>query len=99
MDEERISALRALPKVELHLHLEGAAPPAFIRGLGQEKSVRLDGVFAEDGSYAYTDFNHFLTIYEAATSVLRSPDDYARLTLAVLEKSAESGVIYSETFL
>ncbi|MCA0845807.1 adenosine deaminase [Salipiger thiooxidans] len=99
MDEERIAALRALPKVELHLHLEGAAPPAFIRGLGQEKSVRLDGVFAEDGSYAYTDFNHFLTIYEAATSVLRSPDDYARLTLAVLEKSAESGVIYSETFL
>lgn len=99
MDEERIAALRALPKVELHLHLEGAAPPAFIRGLGQEKSVRLDGVFAEDGSYAYTDFNHFLTIYETATSVLRSPDDYARLTLAVLEKSAESGVIYSETFL
>ncbi len=99
MDEERIAAIRALPKVELHLHIEGAAPPGFIRGLAQEKSLRLDGVFAPDGSYAYTDFVHFLQIYEAATSALRSPEDYARLTTAVLEESAANGVIYSECFL
>ena len=99
MDEERIAAIRALPKVELHLHIEGAAPPGFIRGLAQEKSLRLDGVFAPDGGYAYTDFVHFLQIYEAATSALRSPEDYARLTTAVLEESAANGVIYSECFL
>ena len=99
MDEERIAAIRALQKVELHLHSEGAAPPGFIRGLAQEKSLRLDGVFAPDGSYAYTDFVHFLQIYEAATSALRSPEDYARLTTAVLEESAANGVIYSECFL
>lgn len=99
MDEERLAAIRALPKVELHLHLEGAAPPAFIRGLAGEKSVRLEGVFAEDGGYAYTDFGHFLQVYEAATSVLKSPEDYARLVTAVLAESAANGVIYSETFL
>ncbi|MEM6825079.1 MAG: adenosine deaminase [Pseudomonadota bacterium] len=90
---------RALPKVELHLHLEGAAPPVFIRTLAAEKSTDIAGIFDEHGDYAYRDFWHFLDVYEAATSVLRSPEDYARLTRAVLEESAESGVIYSECFL
>lgn len=86
-------------KIELHLHLEGAAPPAFIRGLAREKHVDLSGIFAEDGSYRYKDFWDFLKVYEAATSVLTTPEDYARLTTAVLEESAASGVVYSETFL
>ncbi|MGI9395785.1 MAG: adenosine deaminase, partial [Boseongicola sp.] len=38
-------------------------------------------------------------IYEAATSVLTTPEDFGRLTRAVLEESAKSGVVYSETFL
>ncbi|MES2144856.1 MAG: adenosine deaminase [Pseudomonadota bacterium] len=88
-----------LPKVELHLHLEGAAPPAFIRGLAQEKRMDLSGIFDDRGGYRYADFWDFLKVYEAATETLKSPEDYARLTLAVLEESAASGVIYSETFL
>ncbi|WP_417605438.1 adenosine deaminase [Primorskyibacter flagellatus] len=92
-------SFRSLPKVELHLHHEGAAPPELIRRLAAEKSVNLAGVFAEDGSYAYRDFVHFLSVYEAATQVLQSPEDYARLTRAILEQSAENGVIYAETFL
>ena len=91
--------LRDTPKVELHLHLEGAAPPAFIRGLASEKKIDLGGIFDEDGHYAYTDFWDFLRIYEAATSVLTGPEEFARLTRAVLEESAASGVIYSECFL
>ncbi len=87
------------PKIELHLHLEGAAPPAFVRGLAREKSMDISGIFDARGAYTYRDFWHFLEVYEAATSVLTSPDDYARLTRAVLEESAASGVVYSETFL
>ena len=87
------------PKIELHLHLEGAAPPAFIRGLAREKSIDISGIFDDAGSYKYRDFWDFLKVYEAATSTLTTPEDYARLTLAVLEESAASGVVYSETFL
>ncbi len=87
------------PKLELHLHLEGAAPPVFIRGLAAEKHVDISGIFDDRGHYAYQDFWHFLKVYEAATSVLQTPEDYRRLTLAVLEESAASGVIYSETFI
>ncbi|MGR3454494.1 adenosine deaminase [Pseudooceanicola sp.] len=90
---------KTYPKVELHLHHEGAAPPAFIRGLAQEKHVDISKVFDESGHYAYKDFVHFLSVYEAATSVLQTPEDYARLTRAVLEESAAQGVVYTETFL
>ncbi|SEN61413.1 adenosine deaminase [Gemmobacter aquatilis] len=92
-------SLKSHPKLELHLHLEGAAPPAFIRGLSQERKVDISGIFDERGHYTYRDFWHFLKVYEAATSVLQSPMDYHRLTLAVLEECAASGVIYAETFL
>lgn len=87
------------PKVELHLHLEGAAPPAFIAGLAKEKHLDIAGVFDERGNYRYKDFWDFLKVYEAATSALQSPRDYQRLVLAVLEESAASGVVYSETFI
>ena len=90
---------RDFPKIELHLHLEGAAPPAFIRGLAQEKSIDISRIFAEDGSYAFRDFGHFLQVYEAATSVLTGPRDYGRLTAAILEELASHGVIYTEAFL
>ena len=89
----------AFPKVELHLHLEGAAPPGFIRGLAREKHMDLSGLFDEQGGYAIGDFWHFLKVYEAACTTLQSPEDFHRLTLAVLEESAASGVVYSETFL
>ena len=88
-----------IPKIELHLHLEGAAPPAFIRGLAKEKGIDIGGIFDERGNYRFRDFWDFLKVYEAATSVLTTPADYARLVRAVLEESAASGVVYTETFL
>jgi adenosine deaminase len=88
-----------LPKVELHLHLEGAAPPAFISGLAREKSLDISGIFDARGNYRYKDFWDFLKVYEAATSALQTPRDYQRLVLAVLEESAKSGVVYAETFV
>lgn len=89
----------SLPKIELHLHHEGAAPPAFIRQLAHEKKVDLSGIFAEDGGYAFRDFAHFLSVYEEACTVLTGPEEFRRLTWAILEESASHGVVYSETFL
>lgn len=89
----------ALPKVELHLHLEGAAPPAFIRGLAKEKSIDISGIFDERGGYKYKDFWDFLKVYEAACTTLQTPEDFARLVTAVLQDRAEDGVIYAETFV
>ena len=87
------------PKLELHLHLEGAAPPAFLRDLGARKGIDLGGLFDADGAYVYEGFAGFLAAYEAATAVLQTPDDFAALTTAVLEQSRAQGVIYTECFV
>jgi adenosine deaminase len=91
--------VKDLPKIELHLHIEGAAPPALIRAIAAEKRVDLAGLFDASGAYAFSGFADFLRVYEAATSVLTTPEDYARLTRTVCETLAEHGVIYAETFL
>ncbi|MEP5151406.1 adenosine deaminase [Planktotalea sp.] len=96
---EELAGILDLPKIELHTHYEGAAPPAFIRGLAQEKNVDISKVFNADGSYAFKDFVHFLSVYEAATTVLKSPEDFKRLGLAILEEAASNGVIYMESFI
>ena len=90
---------KLFPKVELHLHLEGAADPAFIRGLAAEKSVDIQKIFDKSGAYKYDSFNEFLAVYEAATLALKSPEDFKRLTQSVLENLAEHNVVYAETFV
>lgn len=90
---------RDVPKLELHLHLEGAAPPALIKQLAFEKKLDISNIFTPDGGYDYRDFWHFLEVYEAATSVLTGPEEFKRLTRAVLDESAAHGVIYTEAFL
>ena len=87
------------PKIELHTHLEGCAPPAFIKGLAKEKKLDISGIFTPEGGYAFRDFDHFLQIYEAACTTLQSPEDFRRLTMAVLEETAAHGVVYMETFV
>ena len=88
-----------IPKVELHLHLEGAAPPQFIASLAREKKIDISKIFDENGNYAYQGFDQFLNTYEAACQPLQSPQDFYRLTLAVLEETAKHGVVYAETFV
>uniref|UniRef100_UPI0040472605 adenosine deaminase n=1 Tax=Yoonia sp. TaxID=2212373 RepID=UPI0040472605 len=91
--------LQTMPKVELHLHFEGAAPPKFIAGLAREKNIDIAKIFDENGDYAYQGFDEFLNTYEAACTPLQSPQDFYRLTLAVLEETAKHGVVYAETFV
>lgn len=88
-----------IPKIELHLHLEGAAPPAFMRALGAEKGLDIAAAFDAAGDYRWSDFAGFLATYELACTVLRTPDDFRRLVGAVLAGSAAEGVIYTEIFL
>ncbi len=87
------------PKLELHLHLEGAAPPPLVRRLAAEKGLDMTGVFDAAGHYNSNDFTSFLRAYERVSTVFTTPDDYRALTEAVLSECATHGVIYAEVFL
>lgn len=89
----------ALPKLELHCHLEGAAPPDLVRRLAARDGIDLSGLFTPAGSYAWSDFSSFIAAYDAAAQVFRTPEDFAELAETYLAASAAEGVIYTEVFL
>lgn len=93
------TAAQPFPKLELHLHLEGAAPPEFIRRLAREKNKDISGIFDDQGHYRFDGFVDFLRVYEAASSVLETAQDYARLVEVVIAACEAHGVLYAETFI
>ena len=86
-------------KLELHLHLEGAASPHLIKNLAAKRNVDISKIFNSEGLYQFTDFKEFLSVYEIATTVLQTPEDFYSLTTSVLEECAKNNVIYVETFV
>jgi adenosine deaminase len=86
-----------IAKVELHVHLEGTAPPALIRRLAERNGLPVpEGVFADDGRFAYTDFLDFLETYDRAASVIRTAEDYRYVTYEYLAGCAHEGALYVE---
>jgi adenosine deaminase len=86
-----------IPKAELHVHLEGTAPPALIRRLSERHGVPVpDGVFADEHTFAWTDFLDFLRTYDLAASVVRTAADYRDVTYEYLAQCAGEGAIYVE---
>jgi adenosine deaminase len=86
-----------IPKAELHVHLEGTAPPELIRRLAQRNSVPVpEGVFKTEDEFAWTDFLGFLRTYDLAASVIRTPEDYRDVTFEYLAGCAAEGAIYVE---
>jgi adenosine deaminase len=89
--------VRSLPKAELHVHLEGTAPPDLVRRLAARNGLPLpERMLAEDGRFHYTDFIHFLRTYDLAASVIRTAEDYRDITYEYLCGCARDGVIYVE---
>jgi adenosine deaminase len=86
-----------IAKVELHVHLEGTAPPELIRRLAERNGLTVpDGVFAGAQRFAYSDFLDFLDTYDRVASVIRTAEDYRDLTYAYLGSCAREGAIYVE---
>lgn len=89
----------AIPKLELHLHIEGATPPDLARAVAAEKGVDVSRIFDAAGAYVADDFTVFLQTYDRVAQLFSTPEDYRRLTEAVLGQCAANGVIYAELFL
>ncbi len=94
-----MSLFTNVPKAELHCHIEGAAPPSLVKRLADKYGMDTTGLFDGPGKYAWTDFTTFLKAYDRASTVFRTPADYAQLSETYFRMLAAEGAIYGEVFI
>jgi aminodeoxyfutalosine deaminase len=92
--------IRELPKVELHVHLEGSIVPELALRLAARRNVRLPG--ADEGveglrrAYRFRNFRDFLQVYVALSSTLQQGEDFAEVVFGVAEQLAAQRVRWAE---
>lgn len=90
--------IQHMPKVELHVHLEGATQPETLLRLAQRNGIVLpvDTVEGVRQWYTFTDFPHFVEIYYTICECMRTPDDIELLAREFLVVQAAQHIRYSE---
>ncbi|UOQ69857.1 adenosine deaminase [Hymenobacter volaticus] len=92
--------LRAMPKVEIHVHLEGAADAATVWEMARRNNLPLPAQTLADWEafYEFQDFAHFVQVWYLATRSLRTAEDYAWLVERFVHQQAAQNIRYSEAF-
>lgn len=92
--------IRALPKAELHMHLEGSLEPEMMFDLAARNGIKLPFASVEEvrAAYQFTNLQSFLDIYYQGAQVLQKAEDFYDLTLAYLARCHEDGVVHVEPF-
>ena len=92
--------LNDLPKIELHLHLEGSLEPELMFSLAHKNGLDLpfDSIEEVKEAYNFSNLQDFLDIYYQGANVLQTEQDFYDLTWAYLLKCAEQNVLHVEPF-
>ena len=92
--------LRAMPKAELHIHIEGSLEPELIFALAERNGLTLPypSVQVLRSAYAFTNLQSFLDIYYAGASVLLHEQDFYDMARAYLARAAADNVVHAELF-
>jgi aminodeoxyfutalosine deaminase len=88
----------SVPKIELHVHLEGAIRPATLLEIARRNGETLpaDTVEGLAALYEFTDFKHFIEVWILTTNCLRTADDFRRITVDYAREAASFGAVYLE---
>ena len=100
IDPARDRLIRRLPKVELHLHIEGSLEPEMMFSLAGRHGIRLPyaSVEAVRAAYAFTDLQSFLDLYYAGCAVLRDRSDFYALAMAYFARAHADHIVHAELF-
>jgi adenine deaminase len=92
--------IRAAPKVELHLHIEGTLEPELLMQLADRHGINLPHRDVNDvrAAYRFTDLQSFLNIYYQGASVLLDASDFEQLTWSYLRRMADENTKHVEMF-
>ena len=87
-----------MPKVEIHVHLEGSMRPAVLLELARRNGVTLP---ADDEAglarwFRFRDFEHFVQVYLTCSKVLRNPEDFQLLAMDFLAEQARQNIVHTE---
>lgn len=92
--------IAALPKAELHLHIEGSLEPELMFALAQRNSVAIPYASVEEvrAAYSFSRLQDFLDIYYAGADVLRTEQDFHDLATAYFDRAAADNIVHAEIF-
>ena len=98
--DERAAFIAALPKAELHLHIEGSLEPELMFELAQRNNVAIPFGSVEEvrAAYAFSNLQDFLDIYYQGMGVLHREQDFYDLTAAYLARANADNVRHVEIF-
>jgi adenosine deaminase len=90
--------IRAMPKAELHVHLEGSIKPETVFELSKKNGVTLPVSSVEElkAWYKFRNFDHFVEIYLIICSCLKTPDDFTRIVYEFGQNMARQNIRYAE---
>jgi len=90
--------IECMPKVELHVHLEGSVQPDTLIRLARKHKVDLPSQDPEGikSWFTFKDFRHFIDIYMTISSCLRTADDIEEIAYSFLQEQARQNICHSE---
>lgn len=91
--------LRALPKCELHLHLEGTIVPETLVQLSQRNDAEPLTLDAAQKLYIYDDFLGFLMAFKSVSERIQTPSDYELITYEMIHRLSQQGVKHAEVYI
>lgn len=100
MDDTTPDLIRAMPKAELHLHIEGTLEPELTFELAERHgvSLRWPSVDALRAAYDFDDLQSFLDLYYEGAGVLRTAEDFHDLAAAYFRRAAADHIVHAEIF-
>src|SRR5665647_1058171 len=100
IDAARERLIQRLPKVELHLHIEGTLEPEMMFSLAAKHGIKLPYASVDEvrRAYAFHDLQSFLDLYYAGCDVLRDRRDFYALAMAYFTRAHADNVVHAELF-
>lgn len=98
--DDLIALAAAVPKAELHLHIEGSLEPEQMFDFARRNKIDIPFASVEElrSAYRFSNLQDFLNIYYQGANVLRTEEDFRDLALSYFDRAAADNVVHAEIF-